>query len=163
MLRELGSSGLGLISATTNVTPKNSISATFRSAETEYGSRWVFQDVHSGGPAASAGISRGDVLIRIGDREVLPPEKPLFAMASTYEVTIERPTGPATVVISVPHARHKENPCATADFLTVDFSDSIPIVKIPLFPGKLGIDFARELSDFFAKHVGVADRIVLDL
>ena len=55
MLRELGSGGLGLLSAGTKITPKNSISATFRSAETEYGMRWVFQDVHSGGPAAAAG------------------------------------------------------------------------------------------------------------
>src|SRR5689334_1311136 len=39
MLTELGSSGLGLISASAQIAPKNSISATFRAVETEYGNR----------------------------------------------------------------------------------------------------------------------------
>ena len=39
MLGELRSGGLGLLSASTKIAPKNSISATFRSVETENGSR----------------------------------------------------------------------------------------------------------------------------
>lgn len=163
MLREVGSSGLGLISAGTKITPKNSISATFRAAETEYGTRWVFQDVHSGGPAAAAGIVSGDVLIGIGDREVMPPEKPSFTMGQTHEVEIEKLSGPTKLVILVPDAKHKENPCAVPETVKAFVSDGVAVIKIPLFPGKLGIDFARELSKVFESHVNGADRLVLDL
>jgi carboxyl-terminal processing protease len=101
MLRELGSSGLGLISAQTKITSKKSISATFRAVDTEYGHRWVFQDVHSGGPAAAAGIVSGDVLIGVGDNEVAPPEKPLFAMGQTHRlVTLPQQTGPYKTRVS---------------------------------------------------------------
>jgi PDZ domain len=123
----------------------------------------VFQDVHSGGPAAAAGIAPGDVLIRIGDREVVPPEKPSFAMGQTHELEVAKLSGPAKLSISVPDAKHKENPCAVPDAVKAYASDGVPVIKIPLFPGKLGIDFARELSSVFECRVNGADRIVLDL
>ena len=91
LLRELGSSGFGLISASTRVSAKNAISATFRDVETEHGRRWVFQDVHAGGPAALAGVKSGDVLTSVNGSELVPPDKPLFAMGQTYEVAVERP------------------------------------------------------------------------
>jgi carboxyl-terminal processing protease len=162
MLRELGSSGLGLISAGTAITPKNSISATFRAVETEYGNRWVFQDVHAGGPASVAGIRSGDVLIRIGDREVVPPRAPLFSMGQTHEVVVEKISGCTNLTISVPDAKHKENPCAVPDAVRAHISDGVAVMTIPLFPGKLGIDFARDLSDAF-ENLNGADRLVLDL
>lgn len=134
MLRELGSGGLGLLSAGSKITPKNSISATFRAVETEYGTRWVFQDVHSGGPAAAAAIAPGDVLIRIGDREVVPPEKPSFAMGQMHELEVAKLSGPAKLAISVPDAKHKENPCAVPDAVKAYASDGVPVIKVPLFP-----------------------------
>jgi carboxyl-terminal processing protease len=163
MLRELGSSGLGLISAGTAIAPKNSISATFRAVETEYGNRWAFQDVHAGGPASAAGICSGDVLIRIGDREVAPPKAPLFSMGQTHEVVVEKVSGRTNLIILVPGAKHKENPCAVPDSVRAHMSDGVAVMKIPLFPGKLGIDFARDLSDAFERHVNGTDRLVLDL
>jgi C-terminal processing protease CtpA/Prc len=163
MLRELRSGGLGLISATSKITPKNSISATFRAAETEYGHRWVFQDVHVGGPAAAAGAVSGDVLISDGDRDVVPPEKPSFSMGRNHELVIGKIGGRSNVVLSVPDPKHKENPCAVPKTLTADVNDSVAIVKIPLFPGKLGMDFARDVTAVFDKRVNGADRLVLDL
>ena len=38
-----------------------------------------------------------------------------------------------------------------------DLRDSIPIIKVPLFPGRLGIDCARELLGVFEKHVHAAE------
>ena len=35
---------------------------------------WVFQDVHPGGAAFKAGIQPGDILLRVGETEVRPPE-----------------------------------------------------------------------------------------
>ena len=163
MLRELGSSGLGLISAATKITSKNSISATFRAVDTEYGNRWVFQDVHAGGPAAAAGVVPGDVLISAGGREQEPPGKPLFSMGQTHEVVLARNGGHTTVTILAPDPKHKENPCAVPDSFGVEVNDDIAVVKVPLFPGKLGIDFARDLSREFDSRVDGSDRIVLDL
>jgi carboxyl-terminal processing protease len=163
MLRELGSGGLGLLSATSKITPKNSISATFRAVETEYGHRWVFQDVHAGGPAAAASIESGDVLISDGGREITPPEKPSFSMGRIHELVIGSASGRANVAISVPDPKHKENPCAVPNTLATDVKGGVAVVKIPLFPGKLGIDFAREVTAVFDSRVNGADRLVLDL
>ncbi len=73
MLRQLGTSGLGLLSSQTRIKSNNAICATFADAETEYGRRWVFQDVHVGGPAANAGIEVGDVVTSVGDDEIYAP------------------------------------------------------------------------------------------
>jgi carboxyl-terminal processing protease len=163
MLRELRSGGLGLISATSKITPKNSISATFRAADTEYGHRWVFQDVHEGGPADAAGIASGDVLISDGDRDIAPPEKPSFSMGRNHELVIGKIGGRSNVAISVPDPKHKENPCAVPNTLAANVNGGVAVVKIPLFPGKLGIDFAREVTAVFDSRVNGADRLVLDL
>jgi len=164
MLRELGSSGLGLISPQTRIASKNAISATFHDSETEYGRRWVFQDVHAGGPAANAGIKTGDVLISIGGSEITPADrKPLFAMGQTHDLAVETPSGPSKANISIPAAKHAENPCAVPDRVRVEMIDGIAIVKIPLFPGRLGIDFAAQVSQVFNSQLKSVDRLVLDL
>lgn len=162
MLGELRSGGLGLISAGTKITPKNSISATFRAVETEHGTRWVFQDVHQGGPAAVSGVRSGEVLIGIAGREIFPPEKPAFAMGQRIEVAIGTSSGVAPRVIFTPGAKHKENPCAVPDDVVAEVLDGIAVVKIPLFPGKLGIDFARKLSNTFTELNGI-DHLVVDM
>ena len=41
-------------------------------AETGDGIRWMFQDVHPGGVAAQAEIHSGDVLLKIGDKDLRP-------------------------------------------------------------------------------------------
>jgi C-terminal processing protease CtpA/Prc len=164
MLRELGSSGLGLISPKTRIASKNAISATFQDCETEYGRRWVFQDVHAGGPAANAGIKPGDVLMSIGGTETTPADKkPLFAMGQSHDLVIEKVTGTSNVTISIPIAKHAENPCAVPDRVRVEMIDGVPVVKIPLFPGKLGIDFAAQVSEVFDSQLKSVDRLVLDL
>ena len=163
MLRELGSAGLGLVSRATKIAPKNAISATFRDTETKYGCRWVFQDVHVGGPAANAGLASGDVLISVEDREVVPPEKPLFAMGRSHRVAVDRTGGRSTFSIEVPVAKHSENPCAVPDHVSSDVKDGVAIVKIPLFRGKLGIDFAQKVVEEFDSRLNGADRLVLDL
>jgi C-terminal processing protease CtpA/Prc len=164
MLRELGSSGLGLISPKTRIASKNAISATFHDCETEFGRRWVFQDVHAGGPAANAGIKPGDVLMSIGGIEITPADKkPLFAMGQSHNLVIEKVTGTSKVTISIPVAKHSENPCAVPDRVRVEMIDGVAVVKIPLFPGKLGIDFAAQVSEVFDSQLKSVDRLVLDL
>jgi carboxyl-terminal processing protease len=95
MLRQLGTSGLGLLSSQTRIKSKNAISATFADAETEYGRRWVFQDVHAGGPAANAGVEVGDVVTSVGGHEIYSSDsQPLFAMGESQTMVIQKTTGP---------------------------------------------------------------------
>ena len=164
MLRQLGTSGLGLLSAQTRIKSKNAISATFADAETEYGHRWVFQDVHAGGPAANAGIEVGDVVTSIGDDEIYAPDnQPSFAMGQSQTMVIQKTAGPSRITIAVPAAKHAENPCAVPDRVKAEVRDGVAIVKIPLFPGKLGIAFAAQVSQVFNTTLASADRLVLDL
>ena len=164
MLRTLKTSGLGLISEQSKITSKNSISATFHQAETEYGRRWVFQDVHSGGPAAQAALKPGDVLISIGGAEIFAPaEKPLFAMGQSHDLVVGRVDGTASVRLIAPAAKHRGNPCAEPEMITVQFQDGVAIAKVPLFPGKLGIDFAAKITEVFGTTLAKAERLVLDL
>src|SRR3954452_12372813 len=65
------------------------INATFCSSETRHGHRWIFQDVHEGGPAHAAGIRPGDVLLRVNGRDSQPPELPTFALGTDAEASID--------------------------------------------------------------------------
>jgi carboxyl-terminal processing protease len=164
MLRQLGTSGLGLLSSQTRIKSKNAISATFADAETEYGRRWVFQDVHAGGPAANAGVEVGDVVTSVGGHEIYSSDsQPLFAMGESQTMVIQKTTGPLTITIAVPAAKHAENPCAVPDRIKAEVREGVAIVKVPLFPGKLGIDFAAQVSQVFDTTLSTADRLVLDL
>jgi C-terminal processing protease CtpA/Prc len=124
----------------------------------------VFQDVHAGGPAANAGIKSGDVLMSIGGIEINPADKkPLFAMGQSHDLVIEKVTGVSSVTVSIPVAKHAENPCAVPDRVRVEMIDGVAVVRIPLFPGKLGIDFAAQVSEVFDSQLKSVDRLVLDL
>src|SRR5271170_6983476 len=64
------------------------LSATYLADETAHGPRWIFQDVHDGGAAALAGIQPGDILLRLDDQEINPPEHPVFPMGATSKLNI---------------------------------------------------------------------------
>ena len=46
------------------------INATFCPIETSQGKRWLFEDVHEGGPAHVAGIRAGDMLLSANGRQI---------------------------------------------------------------------------------------------
>ena len=68
-----------------------------------------------------------------------------------------------TLSLTVPAAKHAENPCAVPDRVKAHVKDSVAVVKIPLFPGKLGIDFAEQVREVFDAQLNGAQRLVLDL
>lgn len=41
--------------------------------------------------------------------------------------------------------------------------DGIAVVKVSLFPGKIGIDFANALTHLFQGKFATADRLLIDL
>ncbi len=53
-----------------NIPARHAINATLRRIGANGNERWMFQDVHQGGPAYTAGIRPGDLLLECGGREI---------------------------------------------------------------------------------------------
>lgn len=164
-LAELHTSHLGFFHSTARrASSRAALSATYLADDTEYGKRWVFQDVHSGGAAAIAGIEPGDILLRVDCLEIVPPEHPVFPMGKltsveivanddkhrTVSVDVARPKGKKLHFIepTLVEARHIEN--------------GIGYLKVAMFPGMVGVVVANQISDAIA-NLGQIDRLIIDL
>lgn len=141
---------------------KIAISATlFRTEETP--PRWAFQDVHPGGAAHRAGIQPGDMVLRVAEKEIVPPEMPLFPLGETTAVDIERRDGShSRVMVEVPKSKTKTRPLIElqpVSFTKLD--DDIGWLKVCMFPGAIGIDLAHDID----KAIKALDcgRLIIDL
>jgi C-terminal processing protease CtpA/Prc len=93
LLRALGTSHTGMFhESRPRSAGRIAMAATLTKAETSDGLRWVFQDVHPGGVAAAAGISPGDVLIAIGEQELIPPSAIPFRLGGAVARVAEDAT-----------------------------------------------------------------------
>jgi carboxyl-terminal processing protease len=128
------------------------INATFCPFDTPSGPRWLFQDVHDGGPANAAGIRPGDLLLRVNGRSIVPPDLPTFALGTDAQVAIESADGAARdVTILLPKAdprkRNAKPPMAEPTSVTARLIEpSVGYIRIAFFPGVNGQRFARELD-----------------
>ena len=144
------------------------INATFCTFETPEGPRWLFQDVHEGGPAHAAGVRSGDVLVRVNDRSIAPPELPTFALGTDAEITIQNvDDAPRDVTVVLPKAdprkRDAKPPMAEPTSVTARLIEpGVGQLRVAFFPGVNGQRFARELDRAL---VAVADcsRLIIDL
>lgn len=157
---------LGLLRSDTPINPRNSINASFRSVPTQDGPRWAFQDVLPRGLADRAQIRPADLLLSIQNQPIAPPTQPSFPMQKSIDIIIRRPaTGremPLTLSTQTP--KFKDNPYTEPQSIAASVIDSsIGYLKISLFPGRLGIDFARHLDREFSSTLKHIDRLVVDL
>ncbi len=166
LLKELGTSHTGFFRRESRVASRNSINATFRKREIAEGTRWVFQDVQPGGPADAAGIKPGDILLSIDEQEVAPPIQPEFRMGTTAGVAVVQRNGARRLVnveLRVPLAKYRECPYAEPrDVSARKLSASLGVLKVTLFPGIIGIDFARDVDRAVA-DIRDCDRLIVDL
>ena len=124
--RKLHTSHLGFFHGSARrASSRAALSATYLADETPFGTRWIFQDVHSGGAASNAGIEPGDILLSVDGREITPPEHPVFAMGKEtgleivgrddqvrlVAVDVARPKGKKLHFVepTLVEARHLEN------------------------------------------------------
>ncbi len=166
MLSELNTSGLGLLSEHTAITPRNAINASFRSvANTVDGERWVFQDVQPGGVAARAGIRSADALIEVHEKGIVPPEKPAFLMNQRIPVVISRngERKEAHLELRTPQPKYQDCPYAEPESIAASTENSLGQLKVSLFPGKIGIDFANRMQSVVTHELKGANRLIVDL
>lgn len=165
MLRDLGVSHTGFFhESAPRAAGRVAIAATFTKAATPDGERWVFQDVHPGGAAATAGIRPGDVLLSVAGKELTPPTATPFTLGERYEVVLRRPDGStASPTLAVPHPKNKRQPVVVPDQVVTatKLEGGIGYLRVSMFPGVLGMDVARDMSR--AVDELACDRLIVDL
>lgn len=165
LLQELKTSHTGFFHESARRIPaRHAICATFQRFEDGGASRWMFQDVHDGGPAAAAGIRPGDILLGISGKGINPPEAPAFSMGQSVAVDIETVSGESRKVnLSVPMPKSRKRPIIHAKLVTQSrLHDGIGLLKVTMFPGMVGIDVACEMSQAIDQLHGCR-RLIIDL
>lgn len=141
---------------------KMAISATLFKARDDGRDCWVFQDVHPGGAAFKAGIVPGDVLLRVGESDIVPPELPLFPLGEAVPVDICRRDGSRErLTVTVPKSKTKERPLIELQPVSFVKEGSVGWLKVCMFPGAIGIDVACEIDR--AIESLNCERLVIDL
>jgi C-terminal processing protease CtpA/Prc len=124
----------------------------------------MFQDVHPGGAAATAGIRPGDVLLAIDGRELTPPTATPFTLGERYEVVLRRPDG-STVspTLQVPRPKDKRQPVVVPEQVVTasKLEHGIGLLRVSMFPGILGMDVARDMTRAVSDLA--CDRLIVDL
>jgi carboxyl-terminal processing protease len=164
LLRKLKTSHVGLYhQSVPRGSSRQAIAATLSKADTKYGQRWVFQDVHSEGPAHSAGIEPGNVLLRVEDQEIVPPESPWFAIGRANSVTVVNRNGETvTFTLSVPRPKSIKPPVVIPKTVSHQgLPNGVGLLKVSMFPGIVGIDVANEMTA--AVQNLDCDRLIIDL
>jgi len=125
--------------------------------------RWVFQDVHPGGAAHRAGILPGDIVLRVADKEIAPPDMPLFPLGEMTAVEVEARDGShRRVTVEVPRSKTKKRPLIELQPVSFTKLDGdVGWLKVCMFPGAIGIDLAHDID----KAIRELDcsRLIIDL
>jgi C-terminal processing protease CtpA/Prc len=126
--------------------------------------RWMFQDVHEGGSAYVAGLRPGDILLQVRNRDLRPPEPPIFPVGEESQYAVQKPDGKRILGnLNVPSPRSKGHPIIVPKaVLCSQLPDEIGWLKVTMFPGAVGIDFAQMLDTAFA-HLKESTRLIVDL
>jgi carboxyl-terminal processing protease len=173
LLSEGGLSHVAFFHETGNRAPaRYAINATFARLESDngVGPRWIFQDVHEGGPAHNAGIRPGDILVTVNGDAITPPALPTFALGTDATVTVRRADdskdAPVTIALPKAPANAKATakpPMAEPTSVTARLLDEeVGYLRVAFFPGVNGQRFARDLDAALAAVAGCT-RLIVDL
>jgi carboxyl-terminal processing protease len=170
MLAELSPRTMGLLSDHSLIAPRSAINASFAIETIGSELRWVFQDVLPGGVASRAGLHPGDVLLSAAGKQLQPmgadADGPSFEMQNKIPVVVSRgdPSKEITATLAIGAPKYKDNPYSEPTALIAEFlPNGVAYLKVSLFPGKIGIDFANALDTIFGGKFMKADRLIIDL
>lgn len=165
LLGELKTSHTGFRhSKSANIPGRYAIAATFMRCKFHDEERWMFQDVHEGGPAHAAGLRPGDILLQVRNRELRPPEPPVFPIGDDSQYAVQKPDGKRMLgTLSVPSPRSKRHPVTVPQAVVCSqLPDGVGWLKVTMFPGAVGIDLAHMFDAAFA-HLKDSTRLIVDL
>ncbi len=147
-----------------NIPARHAINATMQRISVNGGERWMFQDVHQGGPAYSVGIRPGDLLLERGGREIQPPEDLTFSVGETVDLTVDKlHGGQERLRLQLPVPKSKKHPVTVPDPVHAEkLTDEIGLLKVSMFPGVVGIDVAKDIDRGIAALDGCS-RLIVDL
>ena len=146
------------------IPPNYAIGATFQAYGANGNSSWMFQDVHEGGPAYLSNMRPGDLLLEIEGMPVAPPDMPAFRMGGFSNVTVERLTGERIPMpLGIPMPKSKWHPIIRPKLVSwYKPEPGVGVLKATGFPGQVGIDVAREISEAVA-DLQDCTRLIVDL
>ena len=165
LLNELKTSHTGFRhSKSPNLPGRHAISATFMRCSFDGEQRWMFQDVHVGGPAHTAGLRPGDILLQVRNRELRPPEPPIFPVGDDSQYMVQKPDGKRVMgTLQVPSPKSQSHPVIVPKaVLCSQLPEGIGWLKVTMFPGAVGVDLAHKLDTAFA-HLRESTRLIVDL
>jgi carboxyl-terminal processing protease len=165
LVAELKTSHTGFRRAgTRNLPARHAINATLQRTRVNRSERWMFQDVHRGGPAFAAGIRPGDILLECSGREVRPPNDLAFSTGDSAILLIEKLHGEVQKVnLQLPIPKSQKHPVTAPQAVTSErLSDKIGLLRVAMFPGAIGIDVAKEIDRGVAALQGCS-RLIVDL
>jgi carboxyl-terminal processing protease len=147
-----------------NIPARHAINATMQRIAVNGSERWMFQDVHQGGPAYSAGIRPGDLLLGNGERDVRPPDDLTFSVGESVSLLIEKlHGGQQRAKVQLPLPKSKTHPVTAPEAVHAErLSDEIGLLKVAMFPGVIGIDVAKDIDRAIGSLDG-CNRLIVDL
>src|SRR6266436_10321842 len=165
LLAELKTSHTGFRhSKSAKIPGRHAIAATFMRYKFDGEERWMFQDVHEGGPAHAVGLRPGDILLQVRNKELKPPEPPIFPVGEDSQYAVQKPDGKRIVGnLIVPSPTSKSHPVIVPkSVICSQLPEGIGWLKVTMFPGAVGIDLAKALDNAFA-HLRESNRLIVDL
>jgi carboxyl-terminal processing protease len=165
LLAELHTSHLGFFhQSARRASSRAALSATYLDDDTAYGKRWIFQDVHSGGAAAIAGIEPGNILLRVDDRDIVPPEHPVFPMGKQTKVEfIDNSERQRSVSVDVARPKGKKLHFIEPTLVEArQLGAGIGYLKVAMFPGMVGVVVANRISAA-VESLDNIDGLIIDL
>jgi carboxyl-terminal processing protease len=147
-----------------NIPARHAISATLQRIAVNGTDRWMFQDVHRGGPAYGAGIRPGDLLLECSGREIHPPHDLMFSVGESTDLVIEKLNGrEERVHVRLPQPKSQKHPVTAPEAVHAErLSEGIGLLKVAMFPGAIGIDVAKDIDRGIAALNGCR-RLIVDL
>jgi carboxyl-terminal processing protease len=147
-----------------NIPARHAINATLRRIGVNGTERWMFLDVHQGGPAFAAGIRPGDLLLECGGREIRPPNDLAFSVGESATLLIEKlHGGQEKVDVQLPMPEFHKHPVTPPQAVhTEKLGREIGLLKVAMFPGAIGINVAKDIDRGIAALEGCT-RLVVDL
>ncbi len=145
------------------------INATFCASDTRDGKRWVFEDVHPGGPTDAAGVHPGDVLLEINGVNIEPPNVATFGLGTDPLIRIRNGAGEIRQLkVVLPKApqdgkAHSKPPMAEPTSVTARLiAPDTGYLRVAFFPGVNGQRFARVLDKALRELPGCT-KLIIDL